>query len=287
MSTLPEEQQNLNLRDLDDNSTSTGMIIIIVDVVAVAVFIISVFIVVFRMVSRRGKRPAYHPILPVQHTFVEATNMETLQNHTVEQVVSANDEGTLSKQKPSLETTQLPPPEQGPPSVTSLAPPTPPPSPTIPNPHSPTTPSEVHLPSHFALPSPETYGDPYPSSTRDIFRRSGGARSSATSTSRRPSISSFVTNKTAKAISKLARFSESTYPDEPALSDSWSNVLGRETSRASSATIRSSNKSKHRSSQTQAGSVKGRYWESDDVPEVPPLVFKGGDLQLNFSRGIL
>ncbi|KAF8959653.1 hypothetical protein BDZ97DRAFT_1386400 [Flammula alnicola] len=124
---------------------------------------------------------------------------------------------------------------------------------------------------------PNSYGDPYPSLERETYRSDMQSRLSRKSSSGGLSFSSFRSAKTARVIGRLARFSDSTSFNEPALSDTRSGVLSRNISNSSSSTIIT--KDKHSSAPVPGSSVRPSWYQvSGNAPAVPPLVFKHDDL---------
>ncbi|KAF4610485.1 hypothetical protein D9613_007220 [Agrocybe pediades] len=151
----------------------------------------------------------------------------------------------------------------------------PPPSPESSKSGSLSPPVQTSLPTTPTT-NPELYGDPYPSSASNHWsgHRSSRSRSSMLSSSRQ-SLSSMISSKLGRATyGRFSRLSETWYPDDPALSDTRSNVLARELSKSSRMTV-STVKGSHFRSRSDADS---EFIPDEHSPTVPPLAFRHGDL---------
>ncbi|KDR80947.1 hypothetical protein GALMADRAFT_1116614 [Galerina marginata CBS 339.88] len=277
-----------------DQSEDGGSLIMILDAVILALLLGLALAVAIRelILRRRKKRQAKKERLARENIEASppapsATGMDgTMQE-------PSTGEGIAERYNSSSEDLRLIPPELPVSSVTDVKTSSPPSFP----------PSAFPLPDIAAspVPLPESYGDPYPSSTREMYgadlplyssRRSSSARPpsstlptslSRSSSNRRPSMlsrgPSFSSLFSAKA-SRFTRFSETYSHNEPALSDARSLVLAREISRSSSAAVLGPWGNNGRQSSVPSPSGESDITEggwrdhSSDPPAVPPLVFK-------------
>ncbi|CAA7264099.1 unnamed protein product [Cyclocybe aegerita] len=299
-----ESQNVLQRRDSPTNSQGLTTILI-VDIVALALLLLGAALcaiqaVLKRRARRRGGSNGKTSGIPLGNV----NDHDVAERHPPAIVSSSPRSSTLRRQSLATESVlsrySLKPEEMDSP------PPVPPTTPTTANfteSPLPTPLSMSSTPSTWPGVTPQltsfpdaAYGDPYPSPSV-----SGGGRRQQHKRSTQLSFSSFASVRAAKAISRLARFSKSAYPDEPALSDAHSAVLARQASGSSSRTMKKSSRNTLRpgtassqneqdspveSNESPVGSASPSrtdwYQVSEDAPAMPPLVFRHGDLHIPF-----
>lgn len=267
--------QSLVNRGLQDD----GSLIILIDIIVLTVLLSgALFFSVFEIYRKRRRRKERRKknILPLH-------NLETSIENNTESLIITGGGSDMEEDGPedATENRDISSQSRHSGSTEILIPLPPSSSPTLP-----TYPSTLALKKRLTPttppPDPDSYGDPYPSplgsSSRRPSLRKSHTRSSLFSGSRH-SIASMISSKFGRTTyGRFSRLSESSYPDDPALSDTRSNVLARELSRSTHRTFRD------RGNSISSSMSFDRVSRTDDLQAasitMPPLVFKHGDLQI-------